>query len=75
MQADWGGDYENLRGFFQKLVSHIMFHDLMPINRMVLLNANTVILLKWVLLFLRMHPCLMTLSKVPPCIGTPSAVL
>jgi hypothetical protein len=45
----------------------------MPINRMVLLNANTVILLKWVLLFLRMHPCLMTLSKVPPRIGTPSA--
>jgi hypothetical protein len=34
-----------------------MSHALMPINRTVLLNANTITSLKWVLPFLRMHPC------------------
>jgi hypothetical protein len=57
MQTDWGGEYEKLHGFFQKIALLTMSHALMRINKMVPLSANIVILLKLVLPCLQMRLC------------------
>jgi hypothetical protein len=40
MQTDWGGEYQKLHSFFEKVASHIMSRVLMLINKTMLLNAS-----------------------------------
>jgi hypothetical protein len=56
MQTDWGDKYEKLHGIFQRVgISH---HVSCPHVRQqkVLLNANTVVLLRLMLLYFPMPP-------------------
>jgi hypothetical protein len=65
MQTDWGGEYEKLHGLFQKLALLIMYPVPMLINKTVLQNASTVILLKLAYLYLPMHLCLLNIGMKP----------
>jgi hypothetical protein len=65
MQSDWGGEYEKLNSFFRTvgichLVSCPHTHQ-----QNALLNASTVTLLRWVLLFLLMPPCRLSIGTKP----------
>lgn len=65
LQTDWGGEYQKLNSFFQRLEFPIMFLALMLINKTELLSANTVILSKWGLLSLPMLLCLSNFGMKP----------